>query len=137
MTEYKELDFKDTGKISDTLAGHILGLMGAYFEGYPIFAVCIKEPRGNLDTGRHYYALYYYSPILKKNVKFWYDFYNKYDIDYLNLKKTRNGYEFGSGVIGDSRLRCSFSGLANLLSKLFGSVFGEHTSRFDNFIKLL
>lgn len=137
MTEYKELDFKEADKISDTLRGHILGLMGAYFDDYPIFAVCIKEPRGNLDTGRHYYALYYYSPVLKQNVHFWYDVYNKYDIDYLNLKKYKNRYEFGSGVIGDSRLRCSFSGLATLLSKLFGSVFGEHTSGFDNFIKLL
>lgn len=80
---------------------------GRQFYGRPqVFAVLEKAPPGNLDTGRHYWSVWYIrngTPCIV-----WPGGGNRMLGDMLGMiwtnKRLRRGWNFGSGAIGMSRL---------------------------------
>jgi hypothetical protein len=90
------------------MAGMLKDLNDAMLDGRTVKAVCDKEPRGDLDTGRHYYSVYYTNRkghVLRMypaggNLRFAHIFgFGKYTKD-----RSIPYWVFSSGAIGMSRL---------------------------------
>ena len=95
-----------------------------------LFAICEKEPRENLDTGRHYYSVnyimnndYYSVNYIKNNEihKAWfYEFITVIGGYDQNRDRYMDKFVFGSGAIGMSRLLDATDGLFNYLERIGG-----------------
>jgi hypothetical protein len=102
------------------LAEQMVGLNEALLNGWDVFSICEKEPRGNLDTGLHYYSVWY----MKDNYRnqFWAG-----DLHFLahqDANTRNNGVPylcFYSGAIGMSRLLDATDALFCFLKSLTGT----------------
>ena len=88
--------------------------------GKGVYAVCEKQPRGNLDTGRHYYSIYY----TKKGepVRLWLGQLTL-ELGGYRIKDSSRGLPYwvwGSGAIGMSRLLAATDGVFTFLTSLGG-----------------
>jgi len=87
------------------LAESLYGISNAIFNGWDVWAELEKEPRGNLDTGRHYWSVYYIAD--NQRHRFWP--HNSELARFLGMREWNRDYSmpkwsFSSGAIGMSRL---------------------------------
>ncbi|MCP4651109.1 MAG: hypothetical protein GY853_13670 [PVC group bacterium] len=97
----------------------IYNLNVALLKGHDVYAVCDKEPRGNLDSGNHYFSVFYVKN--NQSVCFWCN-------DLMRAfccKENKNGsglrkWTFYSGAIGMSRILDATDPLFNFLKSMGG-----------------
>jgi len=104
----------------DTLYGLNLALVN----GWSVWAECIREPRGNLDSGGHYYDVYYVTEDRYRD-RVW-PYCTEFAKKLLNMTEwNRDGstpkWSFSSGAIGMSRKLDATNGLFCLLRSLTGT----------------
>ncbi len=113
----KNYGFKpETAELSEALR-ELKDLNKAISKKYEVFAECVKEPRGNLDSGAHHYQIRYLSIKDKKPERniFWVPkLMNKNNLRYLR------GYTFKSSAIGMSRLLAATNHVFTLLRECGG-----------------
>lgn len=85
-----------------------------------LFAICEKEPRGNLDSGRHYYSVHYIKDGSINKAWFWGGFIKVLGGYVQNRDMHLDKYIFGSGAIGMSRLLDATDGLFSYLRRIGG-----------------
>lgn len=90
-----------------------------YHVGNKLFAICEKEPRGNLDTGRHYYSVNYIKNGEICKVWLW-DFIKHVGGYRQDRNRSIDRYIFASGAIGMSRLLDATDGLFSYLKRIGG-----------------
>jgi hypothetical protein len=91
----------------------------ALLKGNDVYVECVKEPRGNLDTGNHYYDVYY----IKNNRrhKVWmFDFIRVLGGKDQNKDYSMSKYVWYSGAIGMSRQLDATDGLFTFLKRIGG-----------------
>jgi hypothetical protein len=114
-----------TEKVPDhaiqNLAESLARLNNAFLFGRSVFAVCVKEPR-NLDSGRHYYEVYYVTEEGQIEVvwggEYLYGFIGQTRQD---RDRSIRRYLFSSGVIGMSRALDATDGLFVRLKDITGT----------------
>lgn len=97
----------------------------AILKGGKVGCECIKEPTGNLDTGRHYYDIVVrYITKEKKIAERFVNFPEAMgrEIGYWN-KTWSGGFAFGSGAIGMSRKLDATNWYANICKEVIGIYF--------------
>ena len=85
-----------------------------------IYVVCSKYPRGNLDTGRHYYDLHFVNAEGKLQRLWLYGYFGQ---DEQNRDRHMSKYCFWSGCIGMSRLLDSTDSFFNFAKRIYGDDF--------------
>lgn len=105
LTKYLEgkiydLDYEPKGYALNRSVREFLRLNNAIKKGWEVWAVCEKQPR-NLDSGKHWFQIYYLSLEKGKPTKniFWVT-----DLMDKNRDRSMRGFGFSSGAIGMSRL---------------------------------
>lgn len=102
-----------------TFVSQLDKLNDAMIAGRSVFAVCEKQPR-NLDSGKHYYSVYYVNEE-GKTERFWpYEFAVLVGMDEQNKDRAMPKWVFSSRAIGMSRLLDATDGLFSFLKKLGG-----------------
>lgn len=115
-----QMDESDLDYASESLAE----LNKAILTGNDVWGECVKEPRGNLDTGRHYFRINYCKVENKKAVfaKLWvYDFIRALGGYNQNRDYNMDKFVFGSGAIGMSRKLDATDGVFTFLKKCGGT----------------
>lgn len=113
----KESSYDTIESIFDYSARELISFNHALHCGHEVWAECTKYPKGYLETGRHWYQIYYLEIENNKPVKrhFW---------PLLLMDKARTqhsfGYGFSSGAIGMSRLLDATDCVFNILKRLGG-----------------
>jgi hypothetical protein len=115
----KKIKYKENELESVSKSVHDLNL--AIVKGWYVEAVCIKEPRGNLDTGRHYFNVMYATKD-RQVTKFW-PGGNSQIAKYFGMVEWKRDWSlpkwsFSSGAIGMSRKLGATDGLFYRLEKL-------------------
>lgn len=90
-----------------------------YHVSNTLFAICEKEPRGNLDTGRHYYSINYIKNNEIHKVWLW-DFIKILGGYRQDRDRSMDRYIFGSGAIGMSRCLDATDGFFSYLKRIGG-----------------
>jgi hypothetical protein len=104
----------------NSVCKQLVELNDAMLKGRSVFAICQKYPKGNLDTGRHYYSVHF---VNKQGVldKVWgYDYYSVIGQESQDRDRNLDKYIFASGAIGMSRLLDATDGLFSTLRSLGG-----------------
>ena len=118
--EYRlSLEEHQLSSISQTLKDINDILSKEDYPGRRLFAICEKEPRGNLDTGRHYYSVNYIKNNEIHKAWFW-DFIKVFGGYDQNRDRCLDKYVFGSGAIGMSRVLDATDGLFSYLKRIGG-----------------
>lgn len=111
---------KKTGRSVEQLieqaALELVDLNNALLKDYPVWADCCKEPKGNLDSGKHWFQIYYLGMQDNKPIKhhFW-------ALLYMDKSKNQDyRWGFSSGAIGMSRLLASTDAVFRDLKSMGG-----------------
>jgi hypothetical protein len=104
----------------DSVCMQLVGLNDALLKGRSVFAICQKSPKGNLDTGRHYYSVHFVNKLGILDKVWGYDFYSVIGQESQDRDRSLDKYIFGSGAIGMSRLLDATDGLFSTLRGLGG-----------------
>lgn len=103
----------------DCASKGIFELNEAMLSDRDIFAVCQKQPKGNLDTGRHYYSIHYIKD--NKVNKLWlYDIIELFGGTTQDRDRNIDKFIWASGAIGMSRLLATTDGLFSFIKELGG-----------------
>jgi len=115
---YKDVRKKTNDNEIEMLAECLFGLNEALLNKRSVWADCVKEPRGNLDTGRHHYDVYYNNADGQRCMV-----YNRLLIRLRIMEKMKgsNDWTFQSGAIGMSRKLDATEGLFRLLKEVTGT----------------
>lgn len=103
----------------DLSANAIVSLNEALLERRKVFAICEKEPRGNLDTGGHHFSIFY----IKDNdpKRFWtYELMKLWGCKKNTSNRSLPYWTFFSSAIGMSRLLDATDGIFNFIRRLGG-----------------
>jgi len=124
--EFTETELKKISEWElDAFSRDFYGLYTAMRKNWKIWAVCEKEPRGNLDTGNHYFSIHYLS-LVKGNPeenRLWAycdTIAKKFYFDINNRHKYIDKFIFASGAIGMSRRLDATDGLFVMMKKITG-----------------
>lgn len=103
----------------DHAVSDLYNLNEALINNADVFAICEKEPRGNLDTGNHYYSVFYTKE--NKVIRLWLNEFTKT----LGGKLQSSNYSIPhcvwySGAIGMSRLLDATDGIFTFLKSIGG-----------------
>jgi hypothetical protein len=100
-------------------AREIVNLNHALLIDASVYAICEKEPRGNLDTGGHHYSIYYVAN--NKATRFWaYEAMKLFGCRNNKSHRSLPYWTFFSSAIGMSRLLDATEGLFYFIKKLGG-----------------
>lgn len=101
-------------------ARQLVDLNDALLSGRSVFAVCDREPRGNLDTGRHYYSVHY-ADASGQVVRFWVGEFTPFlGGEHQSRHRWAPYWIYSSGAIGMSRVLDATDGIFNFLHHLGG-----------------
>lgn len=107
------------------IAEQIYDFNEAIINDKDVHAVCVKFPRGNLDTGKHYFDVYYISNDRPK--KFWVEeAMPLFGAELNNRYRFLSKWLFSSGVIGMDRLLHATDTLFYVLRTIGGSYMQIH-----------
>jgi hypothetical protein len=109
----------------DEAALSLSELNDAVLSGSDVFADCVKEPSGNLDTGKHYYVMRYcmYDKKTRKSLcktLCLYDFVRAVGGESQLRHRYINRYVFSSSAIGMSRMLDAIDGVFVFLKSIGG-----------------
>lgn len=94
----------------------------AMLKNYEVWADCEKWPRGNLDTGKHWYQIWFLD-LSKDGIPIRRHFWALLFMD-RNPSSQGYGYGFSSGAIGMSRLQDATDHIFRILKNM-GGCYGQ------------
>jgi hypothetical protein len=108
----------ESGLIS--AANSLAGLNDALMSGRSVYAVCDKEPRGNLDTGAHYYSVWWVDEMSITHALYLGSFGLLLGAEVNNRVHYLSDYVWRSSAIGMSRLLDATDGIFSFLKRAGG-----------------
>ena len=119
-TAYREFKREVSPEWLQKIARQLVELNSAMIKGRKVFAVCDREPRGNLDSGRHYYSVHYVTEDGDVR-RFWVGEFTPFlGGEAQNRHRGVPYWVYSSGAIGMSRVLDATDGIFNFLRRLGG-----------------